>query len=730
MSFNYLSCFGSILPGRMVDAMVLSLKLLGQFEIRDSSDQPLTLPTRKTRALLSYLAIHANRPQPRERLMALLWGDRDDKQARQSLNHALRAIRKLAEPDGNSLIESDGEIVMLRGEALVSDAARLRELVDSRPSEAAALYAGPFLDGLSVPDPAFEDWLQTTRSEFHALACKALEAAANTNDKTTAVDALRRLLTLDPLREDAHRHLMNLLYYSGDRTAALRQYQDCADILERELQVEPDATTRALYDKIKCDSGVALHVDAETPINKPQATPPPLPLTVQQEKSRTIRWHALIAAIVVAAIAGGMIVWLTTRTGPGAAATGAGLLPSLPNMPSVAVLPFINLSGDKEQEYFSDGMTEDLLTDLSKISALRVISRTSTFAYKGNLPDPRVVAREFGVSHIVEGSVRKIGQRVRITAQLIDATTGAHVWAERYDRELRDIFALQDEVRGKIVAALAVKLAETEKARVIRKGTKSIEAYDLFLKGRHQESAFTRERNAAAIRFYREAVNLDPTYADAYARLANMYDFRVRFGWSNSIASDRNKAIEYAQKALKLDDTLPFAHWTMARILSRHGTEGVKSQLDAISSLKRAIELDPNYADAYAFISSLYVGVGKPKEAEVAIERAMRLNPKYPFWYLMNRAIVRYMQADYTAAVADLEKAVERNPTAIFLHWWLAAAYAQAGLEAEAAWQVEELKALGFSSKAKDIVATTSIIRHPPYVESYITGLRKAGIPE
>jgi len=618
----------------------------------------------------------------------------------------------------------------LRGEALVCDATRLRELLNDRPGEAAALYDGPFLDGFSLSDPAFEEWLQATRSEFHKLACDALEAAADTDDTRTAIASLRRLLVLDPLREDAHRNLMKLLHRSGDRTGALRQYQACADLLKRDLQVEPDATTRALYEEIKRDSGVPERVDAEASTHRPQAIPSSLPRPVQQEKRWTFHRQIVIAAVGVVAIAGSTIVWLTSQAGPGDAVTKTDSWPPLAGKPSIAVLPFINMSGDKEQEYFSDGMTEDLLTDLSKISALRVISRTSTFAYKGKLPDPRTVAREMGVSHIVEGSVRKVGRRVRITAQLIDATTGTHVWAERYDRELKDIFALQDEVRGKIVAALAVKLADVEQTRVAGKGTDSFEAYDLFLKGRHQESSFTRQGNAAAIRFYREAIEVDPGYANAYARLANMYDFSVRLGWSSDIDSDRNTAIAYAQKALELNDTIPFAHWTKARIISRHGTEGIKSQLDAILSLKRAIELDPNYADAYAFVSFLYVGVGKPNKAVAAIDQAMRLNPRYPFWYLMNRAIVRYMQTHYAAAVADLEQAVKRNPTAIFLRWWLAAAYAQAGLKDKAAWQVEEMKTLGFKAKVKDIVATTSIIRYPLYVERYTAGLLKAGIPE
>lgn len=713
-----------------VGVMGLTLKLLGRFQIRDSSGQSLSLPTRKARVLLAYLAINAGRPQPRERLMALLWGDRGERQARQNLNYSLRAIRKLVEEEAANLIESDAESVMLRREAVVSDAARLRELVAERPDEAAELYGGPFLDGLSIPDPTVEEWLREMRLEFHTLACRALEAAADTDNTKSAISSVRRLLALDPLREDVHRNLMKLLYELGDRTGALRQYQACAEVLERELQVEPDTATRELYEGIKRGSVVTRGVEPVTAAGSLNTVSSKAPHHVRSKSFQRFGWQALTAAIILLAIGGGAAMWLASVNGWLYVPTKEGGPVFVSDKPSIAVLPFTNLSGDKEQEYFSDGMTEDLLTDLSKISALRVISRTSTFSYKGKAPDIRTVAKELGVSHVVEGSVRKVGERVRITAQLIDAATGSHLWSERYDRELEDIFALQDEVRGKIISALAVKLATTEEQRVARKGTESVEAYDLFLKGRHQESPFKREQNAAAIHFYRSAINIDPGYSNAYARLANMYDFRVRLGWSSDIVGDRNKAFEYAKKALELDNANPFAHWTQGRIVSRHGSMGVRSQLDAIRSLERAIELDPNYADAYAFISFLYVGVGEPKKALEAIELAMKLNPQYPFWYLMNRAIVRYMQTNYEAAVADLERAVERNPTAVFLRWWLAAAYAQAGRQDDAQWQVEEMRGLGFSSKVKEVVETTILIRHPPYRESYADGLRKAGIPE
>jgi TolB-like protein/DNA-binding SARP family transcriptional activator/Flp pilus assembly protein TadD len=703
--------------GHQIDVMGLSLKLFGQFEIRDDSGAALLLPTRKTRALLGYLAINAERPQPRERLMALLWSDRGEKQARQSLNHALRAIRKLAEKENIDLIESDGERVTLRGNALESDAARFRELLEDHPGEAAALYTEPFLDGISVLDPAFEEWLLMTRSEFHTLTCDALEAAATSDDTTTAIDYLKRLLALDPLREEAHRQLMQLRHQSGDRAGALRQYKACADILSHELQVDPDATTHALYEKIKRDSGVA------GPEEYPSETRQPL----QQKTPRASGWQIAVAAVVLLAVGGGMTMWLTSHTNPTDTADQAS--PSLPlsGKPSIAVLPFSNLSGDKEQDYFSDGMTEDILTDLSKISALTVISKTITFAYKGTSSDIRAVARDLGVSHIVEGSVRKIGGRVRITAQLIDTATGAHLWAERYDRELKDIFALLDEVRGKIISALAVKLSDKERRRLAIKGTDSVAAHDLYLRGLFQESSFTREGNREAMQFYEQALSIDPDYALPYTRISNILQMNTDNGWSDNMQADLKKAVELAEKGVALDPQNPYVHWSLGRATSRFMTPGALER--GIKALQRAIRLDPNYTDAHAFLAILYVADGRAEDGLRSVETAIRMNSRYPFWYLFMRGITRYVVEDYKSAISDFESAAKRSPTALFVRFWLASAYAQSGQMEDAEWQFEEMQALGFEGSITTIISSGPI-QDPGYLSLFTEGLRKAGIPD
>ena len=237
-------------------------------------------------------------------------------------------------------------------------------------------------------------------------------------------------------------------------------------------------------------------------------------------KRKTWKKVALSAIIVLVVVAGGFIGWYLyhRQAAQIELASSDKMAFPLPDMPSIAVLPFDNLSDNPEQEYFSDGMTDDLITDLSKISGLFVIARNSSFQYKGQSVDIKKVSRELGVLYVLEGSVRRAGDKIRINAQLIDATTGGHLWAERYDRDLKDIFALQDEVTQKIVAALAVKLTEDEQKRLVRKYTDNIEAYDFYLQGMEYKNRYTKEANIQARQMFERAIDLDPEFAAAYAR--------------------------------------------------------------------------------------------------------------------------------------------------------------------------------------------------------------------
>ena len=303
---------------------------------------------------------------------------------------------------------------------------------------------------------------------------------------------------------------------------------------------------------------------------------------------------------------------------------------ALPDKPSIAVLPFVNMSRDPEQEYFSDGMTEDLITDLSKLAGLFVIARNSVFTYKGKAVKPEQVSRELGVRYVLQGSVRKAGDRVRITAQLVDATTGYHRWAERYDRELQDIFAVQEEISRKIVAALAVQLTAGEQARLGRQYTDNLEAYDYLLRGSESLGRYTQETNGQARQMFEKAIALDPTFALAYALLGLTYFGEWSLQWSQD-PQTLERAFALAQQAVALDDSLPVAHRALGVVYQWR-----KQPAQAIAALERAIVLDPNDADGYASLAHVLNFTGKPEEALRLAQKAMRLNPHYPDSYLSN----------------------------------------------------------------------------------------------
>ena len=359
--------------------------------------------------------------------------------------------------------------------------------------------------------------------------------------------------------------------------------------------------------------------------------------------------------------------------------------PELPDKPSIAVLPFVNMSGDPEQEYFSDGITEDLITDLSKVSGVFVIARNSAFTYKGKPVKVQEVSEELGVRYVLEGSVRKAGDRVRITAQLVDGKTGGHFWAERYDRDLEDIFALQDEVTQKIVSALAVKLTEDEKERLMSKDTQNMEAYDHFLRGLEYHNRFTKEANVQARQMFEKAIVLDPEYALAHSLLGWTHLLEWSFGWSQDPQSLED-ALEWAQKAIALNDSLPEAHCLLGEVYVWK-----RQHEQAIAEVEKAIALDPNHADGFEKLGAALSWAGRPKEAIGLVKKAMRLNPMYPVWYLWSMGHAYFLTGQYEEAIAALKRVLNRNPNFYPAHFYLAASYSELGRKDEARAEVGEL---------------------------------------
>jgi adenylate cyclase len=400
----------------------------------------------------------------------------------------------------------------------------------------------------------------------------------------------------------------------------------------------------------------------------------------------------------------------------GSAASAAAL-----DRPSIAVLPFANMSGDAEQEYFADGISEDLITSLSKLAQLFVIARNSSFTFKGRNVHVSEVGKSLGARYILEGSVRKAGDRVRISAQLIDATTGGHLWAERFDRELTDIFAVQDDVTSCIVSALALNLSPADRTNAAAEQTDHAEAYDCFLRGRELWYRHTKETDFEAESLLRRAVELDPRFVSAVAFLAVAETRVSRWGGSSD---DLEKALTTAQRAVRLDDRNSFALWALAMIslFTRHYDEAEKAG-------EKGIAINPSFAEAHTVLGAARLYTGRFEEAIACFERAMSLDPYFPSLWLYFEAQAVYQLGRYPDAVALLKRRIQRNPETDLARALLASCYGQMGLieEAREAWR--ELIQVNPSYSLKDSQLET------PYqnlgnLERIVEGLRKAGLPE
>ncbi len=406
-----------------------------------------------------------------------------------------------------------------------------------------------------------------------------------------------------------------------------------------------------------------------------------------------------------------------------AAVDSAGALP-LPAKPSVAVLPFDNLSGDPEQRYFSDGITDDIITELSRFRELFVIARNSSFQYRDKATDVKRIGRELGVQYVVEGSVRKAGNRVRITAQLVDAGTGNHLWAERYDRDMGEIFAVQDEVTRAIVAATAGRLQADGLEKSRRKSTANLASYDYMLRGLAHFHRFGADDLEPARRMFEKAVELDPGFARAHAHLALMLLHIYGKEEAHRPPQERamlNRAFEIAQRAVQLDDNDGICHSFLGQIcLSR------KSFDHAEQHTEKSIRLNPNDANLIAFQALFCAFVGRPADALDRVDMALRLNPSPPNWYWAFRGLALYGLRRYAEAAAALERQTARP---YWDHCWLAACYAQSGHAAEArAHAAEALKmSPGFTLRR---YAATEWFKDPAALDHLIEGMRKAGLPE
>jgi TolB-like protein/Flp pilus assembly protein TadD len=616
--------------------MAFQVQLLGRFALRSATGKEIAVPSKKGQALIAVLALADGAPVPRERLTGLLWSERGETQARGSLRQALTALRRVFEGVAPSPLLIETDHVALDLDAAEVDAVAASALAAGGSvgdlERAAALYRGDFLAGLQVRDPAFDEWLAAERRRFQRQFLEMLgrlQAAQEAEgQERQAIATAERLLATDPLNESAHQGLMRLFARAGERHAALRQYQTCRETLERELGVSPDPATEALCREIRA---------GETPSARIPAQP--------------------------------------AETSQAAAPTSAPL--PLPDKPSIAVLPFANMSGDPEQDYFAEAVTDEIISSLSRFRDLFVISRSSTFTYKGRAVKPQQVGAELGVAYILEGSVQRAGERVRIAAQLVDAASAGHLWAERYDRELDDIFALQDELVGTIVATLAERLEVIVRERAGGKESADLAAYDLLLRGEQMLRGGAKDDVLEARALFEQAIARDPGSARAMAGLALSYIEEQWSSWTEEPQQAAERALALARQAVELDDLDSRAHYALAEAYLRAESNFEQAQ----AGFDKAMDLNPNWYTSYCSLSWLHALSGNAEEGIAYANQAVRLNPSAPYDCRIGHFLAAYTAGRYEEAAEVLSGIAHKD---ILGSACVAACYAQLGRDVEA----------------------------------------------
>ncbi|HHP7235201.1 MAG TPA: adenylate/guanylate cyclase domain-containing protein [Desulfobacterales bacterium] len=444
-------------------------------------------------------------------------------------------------------------------------------------------------------------------------------------------------------------------------------------------------------------------------------------IDAKRSRSSRKRWLAAMAAVVtIAGGAAGIRLYLSPSVHPEQkAAVSEEGLPAF-KQAAIAVLPFDNLSQDPAQAYFSDGITNDLITALSRFKKLLVIASTTTFTYKDKSVNIEQVGRELGVRYVLEGSVQKAAEQVRVNAQLIDAVSGYHIWSERYDRRLEEIFAVQDDIVRSIVGKLAVKIDDAERKRARREKTGSLQAYDYYLRGMDSERHRTTDGNRNARALFETAIELDPEFAPAYVGLGQTYLNQVSLGWTEFPQKALEQVEQLAGKALRLEESNADAYALLGMVnIYRQRYDRAVNQLD------RAIELNPNNATALKDRGMVMVWIGQLDDAVQSLETAFRFNPNQSPGGFVSLGQAYYLKGQYLEAIQVFEESASRWPDWLGSHLVLAAAYAQAGRTGEAAREAEEIRRLDPFFTIDDF---GTAFRNPADRDQIVEGLRKAGL--
>jgi TolB-like protein/two-component SAPR family response regulator/cytochrome c-type biogenesis protein CcmH/NrfG len=651
----------------------LRIFLLGPVMV-EIDGKPVTIASKKARALLGYLVQRGGTEVARSTITGLLWGERGEEQARASLRQTLSELRAaLAGPDQQS-ISANNESITWAAESAWTDSKEFESAVrsddDGALLKAAPLMRGEFMEGLSVDESAFDHWLAGERERLRLLACtvysRLMDRAERSGDIEEALSYGLKLISLDPLQEGVHRSLMRLYAAQGRNDAALAQYERCKRELSSQLGVQPEPETETLARSIKTGRHTA-------PAKMQVQAPPP---------------------------------------------------PALPDKPSIAVLPFTNLTNNREQDFFADGMTEDIIGALSRMRDLFVISRMSSFVYKGRTISAENTARELGVRYILEGSVRVAGDRVRVNAHLIDGLSGGPVWAERYEGDINDIFKVQDEITRSISLALQVKLTEGESARLWEGQTNNLRAWEKMVQAREVFSRYSTIDTAAARKLLEEVLIIDPEYAGAIALLGTTYYWDARFSPSVDKMLSLNLAEAQAEKILALNPEIAAAYTLRGMVAYLHDQHD-----EGIEFSKRAVDLAPSDFRAVTYLGQAYIYSGEPEKAAITLKTAARLKPYRESWVTYYITLSHLWMGNLAAALESAELYLQQEPDEPYGFMYLSVVYGfleQHGKTKETVAQLKErFPAFGIKN-----VLLSEHYKDREKLDRIVNILRTAGLPE
>jgi len=641
------------------------LEFLGGFCLTSGAGSPVEVTAKKNRALLAILAMAPRLETTRDRLAGLLWSDRGEEQARSSLRQGLTSLnRDLAGLDADPLVLVGDRVALDAKQISIDVMDFLAVSASSDPTElehAAYLYKGSFADGINIADNAFDEWLREARADLSARAINVLETLSASLEGAERVAVAERLVALEPLREASHLTLMRTHVDQSQTALAIKQYEACKLLLKRELGVEP---------------GEEL-----------------------QQLRRTLD------------------AWSVRQIRRGEAETGR-----VSDQPRtrIALLPFDNLSGDHQQDHFIDGLVEDLVTELSRFRHLSITTMYSALSYKGRQIQAQEVGRQLEVDFIVRGAVRLLGGHLRITAQLIDTETDAHVWAERFDRTMEDVFTVQDEVVESILATLTFNLDEAVGEKRRRNPTTSATAYTHFLQAR---ADWRSGDEPGARKQLIEALKIDPSYARAHAYLAFMYGYSLCSLTASMPQSEtRNLTREHLRQAIAIDSGDPFVMHRAAMAYTLLGDHEAGRRF-----AEQAVALNPRDIEALVVHGCVLTLSGQAEAGLALLEQATRDEPRLPPGFRVSLCEGRYLTRDYAGALRALEPIVDATA---YVNLMRAACFAQLGQVNIAKNLVEKTLLTAPEGFDPVLFAQTCAAEcsSPKDVEHWLEGFRKAGL--